>query len=273
MLNLQVMSGKQVGRELKVKKVEFLVGRGDGCDLRLASDLVGLQHCRIVQHDSQTILRDLEGGPGTFVNGIRVAGSLPLNEGDMVEIGPMRFRVRFDEEPLPPPKRSKNATALAPPPPPVEEPAPASGLEDEINSWLHEDATALEAPVVKAAPQKAEMQQVYAEIETESKNVSELYRELGVTPQIDSPTNTKSSAAEALEMLNGKKKPIAAKEKEKGSFRELAQVLQASIARYAHQKSGVGNDEVLRALMMLQKAYGGSNATPRSIPDDVPRVL
>jgi DNA-binding winged helix-turn-helix (wHTH) protein len=67
---------------------ENVVGRDPGCALRIPSGLVSRQHARIVLAGQRATLEDLGSKNGTLLGGRRVAGVVPLSEGDEIRIGP-----------------------------------------------------------------------------------------------------------------------------------------------------------------------------------------
>jgi transcriptional regulator of acetoin/glycerol metabolism len=64
----------------------LLLGRGEECDVQLASGETSRQHARISREGPLWVIRDLESRNGTFVNGKRVA-SAPLGPGDLLRLG------------------------------------------------------------------------------------------------------------------------------------------------------------------------------------------
>ncbi len=109
---LVVHLGKK-GKRCSLKSPTTFVGSAEGCDVRL--NLNGLEplHCVIVQGPTGILVRDLNSQGGTFVNGNRVTNA-PLQDGDVLTLGPVKMAVR-----LAPP-------AATPPP------APAAGAVDAL---------------------------------------------------------------------------------------------------------------------------------------------
>lgn len=83
-------------------------GRDPACGVRfdpVRDDLVGRHHARVERDDAEAYaftLTDLDSRNGTFLNGFRVVGTVPLNPGDVIELGPGGPELEFGIEPLPP---------------------------------------------------------------------------------------------------------------------------------------------------------------------------
>ena len=66
------------------------IGRGNGNDLQFAKDSeLSRQHCSIVHHNGDFLLRDDSSVNGTFLNELPVEVAVPrlLNDGDEIRIG------------------------------------------------------------------------------------------------------------------------------------------------------------------------------------------
>jgi pSer/pThr/pTyr-binding forkhead associated (FHA) protein len=66
---------------------ELLIGRAMSCQIVLADLGASREHARIRIDGNSVLLEDLGSTNGTFLNGARVAGSLPLASGDRIRIG------------------------------------------------------------------------------------------------------------------------------------------------------------------------------------------
>jgi len=66
----------------------FLIGRNPQADLSLPASVISWEHARLDQTPQGYMLRDLNSTNGTFVNGQRLTGATPIQEGDIVQIGP-----------------------------------------------------------------------------------------------------------------------------------------------------------------------------------------
>ncbi len=92
-----------------------VVGRGEGTDLRLLDDDIGLTQCRIeALGDGRHVVRDLASGRPTRVNGLEVQ-QVSLADGDVVEVGTARITYRAAvETPAAGSDRAEPAPAAAP---------------------------------------------------------------------------------------------------------------------------------------------------------------
>jgi ABC-type multidrug transport system ATPase subunit len=89
-----------------------LIGRGQGqVAFVLDHPHVSRRHARIFQQDGRFLLMDLGSANGTYVNGRRLTGRVPLNRGDKIDIGP--FSLLFDGNALVSRSRSNNIELTA----------------------------------------------------------------------------------------------------------------------------------------------------------------
>jgi pSer/pThr/pTyr-binding forkhead associated (FHA) protein len=88
------------GREIAVSSQEFVIGRGQDCDLRLADDDVSRHHCSIHSSGDEPLLLDLGSANGTYLNGRRVRSQSVLASGDQIALGTHSYVVLLgDDEP------------------------------------------------------------------------------------------------------------------------------------------------------------------------------
>jgi ABC-type multidrug transport system ATPase subunit/ABC-type multidrug transport system permease subunit len=84
-----------------------IIGRDKGTvQFPLDHPHVSRHHARLRVQGEQVVLTDLGSANGTYVNGRRIAGSVPLNYGDRIDIGP--FSLKFDGDALVSRSRSNN---------------------------------------------------------------------------------------------------------------------------------------------------------------------
>jgi hypothetical protein len=82
-------SGKAIDLIAEVTEV----GREVASGIRLAGESsVSRRHALIELRGTAAVVRDLNSTNGTFVNGVKIAGEAPLNPGDWVQFGAVRFR-------------------------------------------------------------------------------------------------------------------------------------------------------------------------------------
>ncbi len=70
----------------------LVIGRAASSGLMLAAHEVSRAHCRIAAVGEAVSIADLESTNGTFVGGKRIAGTVALPQGVVVQIGPFRLR-------------------------------------------------------------------------------------------------------------------------------------------------------------------------------------
>ena len=88
---LAVVTGKPVGMQIPLLK-RFLIGRGTDCNLRPRSNFVSRHHCLITMPAGNVRVRDLESTHGTLINGQRIVGEVTVQDGDLLQVGPLVFR-------------------------------------------------------------------------------------------------------------------------------------------------------------------------------------
>lgn len=95
-LKLRVIGGKNDGREMEIKVPEFIIGRGEGVNLRPKSDLISRHHCAVLVEDGQAFIKDLDSRNGTFLNGEKITEKVKLKVGDRLRVGRLQFEVLID---------------------------------------------------------------------------------------------------------------------------------------------------------------------------------
>jgi pSer/pThr/pTyr-binding forkhead associated (FHA) protein len=83
---LTVQSGPDLGRRYELAG-EARVGRSVECEVALADGTASRVHARIRQESGAFWISDNQSMNGTEVNGARIAGSVRLNEGDLIHVG------------------------------------------------------------------------------------------------------------------------------------------------------------------------------------------
>lgn len=103
-----------------------MVGRGDGCAVRLDDPAVSVLHASITRDGPGWMLRDEASSNGTYVNDAPIAGEYALRDGDVVTCGNTRMAVHIADPPAAAPRGPAGTVLLGAEPTerPVPRPAP-----------------------------------------------------------------------------------------------------------------------------------------------------
>lgn len=83
----------EMGGRFEVGEGTSRVGREAGLELSFpAESSISRSHAEITRTGSTVMIRDVGSTNGTFVNGVKVTDAMPLNSGDQVQFGTVRFR-------------------------------------------------------------------------------------------------------------------------------------------------------------------------------------
>jgi pSer/pThr/pTyr-binding forkhead associated (FHA) protein len=69
-----------------------IIGRDRSCDIVLTRRFINRRHARIDRYLTSYFIEDLQSTCGTQLNGKRLIGSSPLEDGDVITIGNYLFR-------------------------------------------------------------------------------------------------------------------------------------------------------------------------------------
>jgi pSer/pThr/pTyr-binding forkhead associated (FHA) protein len=78
--------GQLLGEKWTVDVDDFVIGRGSDCQIILPERQVSRYHARITSDNGKYTLHDLDSKNGTHLNGIQVKGSVPVRDGDEIQI-------------------------------------------------------------------------------------------------------------------------------------------------------------------------------------------
>ncbi len=127
-LKLKVTDGSNAGKEIIIDKDKFLIGRADECGLRPHSDAISRRHCVIIKTEKIVGVRDLKSRNGTVVNGEKITGDKRLRNGDVLEVGPLKFEVVIE----------KSAAVEKPAPKSKKPVGEGAGMGNMVSAWLEE---------------------------------------------------------------------------------------------------------------------------------------
>lgn len=85
-------------RKIPIPAGRFRVGRGTDVPLQLCIPSISKHHAEFVATDDVLCVRDLQSLNGTYVNGKRVTSDRLLDEGDVVQMSTLEFRVGRDRQ-------------------------------------------------------------------------------------------------------------------------------------------------------------------------------
>ena len=85
-------SGDADHERIAIDRFPFRIGRAKDAELRIASREVSSFHAEIVRLDDGYGARDLDSRNGTFVNGERVVGTAPIDDGDLLHVAQIELR-------------------------------------------------------------------------------------------------------------------------------------------------------------------------------------
>lgn len=78
--------GQLLGERWTIEGEEFVIGRGSDCQIILPERQVSRYHAKITSDGGKYTLHDLDSKNGTHLNGIQVKGSVPVRDGDEIQI-------------------------------------------------------------------------------------------------------------------------------------------------------------------------------------------
>src|SRR4051794_22494277 len=94
MASLVTVKGPVPGQRFPLAGDSALIGRQPDAAVYLESLAVSRQHAQVLCQDGSYVVEDLGSSNGTFVNGQRVRGRMPLTEHDLLQVGPYVLALR-----------------------------------------------------------------------------------------------------------------------------------------------------------------------------------
>lgn len=115
---------------------EITIGRKEGNTIRLTERNVSRRHAKLLKSNGTVYIEDLTSYNGIRVNGDRIAGRAPVNEGDRIQIGDYQLALKLDK-----------TSGVGMPAPPATVPMPAAVpsaemLEQKTTPFLKQDNAA-----------------------------------------------------------------------------------------------------------------------------------
>jgi signal transduction histidine kinase len=94
-VKLVKVGGRHAGQEIPVPTHEFVIGRGQECQLQSQNKSVSRRHCAIIVDRHAASIEDFDSTNGTFVNGERVDKRHELSDGDRLRIGTLELDIQL----------------------------------------------------------------------------------------------------------------------------------------------------------------------------------
>ena len=133
---LNVVGGKNDGRDIVISVPRFIIGRGESAHLRPSSDLISREHCSISIKEGQVTIDDLGSRNGTFVNGAELSGTHLVKSGDSLRVGRLQFSVLIDPVKAGQKKPRVKSAVEAASRTMEKKPPSKEMIEDSITDWL-----------------------------------------------------------------------------------------------------------------------------------------
>jgi pSer/pThr/pTyr-binding forkhead associated (FHA) protein len=73
-----------------------VLGRNEHAEVMLTDPWVSHEHCKLLQHEGQVIVRDLDSKNGVFMHGVRVLEA-EVHSGDCLTLGRTEITIRYRE--------------------------------------------------------------------------------------------------------------------------------------------------------------------------------
>ena len=86
-------------REILINQEDFLLGRGEDCDLALHDAEVSRHHCIVRIRGGEAVVSDLGSSNGTYVNKHRIVSQATVRTGDELKLGTFRFLIDLGDDP------------------------------------------------------------------------------------------------------------------------------------------------------------------------------
>lgn len=90
---LVIDTGKHRGRQVKLTTEEIVIGRSEQAQIRIGSGEVSREHCTLRPTSDGVLVHDHGSRNGTHVNDVRIETEMLLTAGNVLSVGPMRFRL------------------------------------------------------------------------------------------------------------------------------------------------------------------------------------
>jgi len=145
MFHLDIVNPGQPSRRFDLPDGEYLIGRGDACQIRLRHPEISERHAMLILHHPLAFIKDFGSSNGVTINSVPIDEKMIVRADSVMGIGPCLLRVSSADEdrPIetlvsPPPPLSDVRKSCVPPPLFVEQrqdmgiPSPAATPQQEV---------------------------------------------------------------------------------------------------------------------------------------------
>jgi sigma-B regulation protein RsbU (phosphoserine phosphatase) len=101
---LVTVRGPNAGQRFPLDANCCIIGRQPDAEVYLESLAVSRQHARVLHEANAYFVEDLGSANGTYLNGYRIGGKVPLGERDVLQIGPYEFHLYIEPAESDPPQ-------------------------------------------------------------------------------------------------------------------------------------------------------------------------
>src|SRR3982751_3267446 len=130
---------------------EITIGRKEGNTIRLTERNVSRRHAKLLKSNGTVFIEDLTSYNGIKVNGDRIAGRAPVNEGDRVQIGDYQLALKLDKAQTAS-GTHPNPVAVSSTAPAMPSAAPASEMAEQKTTPFIKENGAAPASMLDMAP-------------------------------------------------------------------------------------------------------------------------
>lgn len=123
---------------------EITIGRKEGNTIRLTERNVSRRHAKLLKSNGSVFIEDLTSYNGIKVNGDRIAGRAPVNEGDRIQIGDYQLALKLD--------KATGVSGSAGTAPVIPTAAPALEMGDQKTTPFMKENGAAPASILDLAP-------------------------------------------------------------------------------------------------------------------------
>src|SRR5690606_37027200 len=93
-------TGSYAGRSYELTADQMVIGRNAFCDIVFDDHSISREHAQVIHDSGQYFLEDLESLNGTYLNGERLQGRVPLHDRDHIRC--YKIEMHFYEGATPP---------------------------------------------------------------------------------------------------------------------------------------------------------------------------